>query len=66
MKVNSMEPTLEPQDALNLLDQVSAQATGNRDVHEKIKEAVQVLQHGIDAAAKRKDSFDDHELGDGE
>ncbi len=58
-KVNSMES----QDALDLLDQVSAQATGNRDVHEKIKEAVKVLQHGIDT---EKDSPDNHELGNDE
>lgn len=58
---------MTPQDALNLLDQVSAQATGNRDVHEKIKEAVEVLQHGIDATPEpKKDLSDNHELGNDE
>ena len=43
-KVNRMTP----QEALDLLDQVSAQATGNREVHDKIREAVNVLQVVID------------------
>ena len=59
MKANEMEP----QAALDLLDQVSAQVTGNREVHDKIKEAVEVLQRVIDT---EKDSPDDHELGNDE
>jgi len=34
---------MEPQYALNLLNQASAQLNANREVHDKIKEAVQML-----------------------
>lgn len=35
---------MTPKEALNVLDQVAAQATGNREVHEKIKQAMETLQ----------------------
>ena len=58
---------MKPQDALNLLGQVSAQLPVIGEVHEKIKEAVEVLQHGIDATAETaKDSSDNHGLGSDE
>ena len=34
---------MTPQEALNLLDQVASQLSANREVHQKIEQAVRVL-----------------------
>ena len=39
---------MTPQEALDLLNQASAQVAGNRDVHVKIQEAVNLLQEAIE------------------
>lgn len=54
-KVNGMKP----QDALNLLKQVSAQLPVIGEVHEKIKEAARTLQTIIDTSAVSPDVQDD-------
>lgn len=53
---------MTPQDALDLLDQASAQVVGSREVHKKIVKAVEVLQIVLDSHP----ALDDHELGDAE
>lgn len=54
---------MNPQEALDLLNQASAQVAGNRDVHVKIQEAVNVLQAVVDPP---KDDPKPDDLGDDE
>ena len=39
--------SLTPQEALNLLDNVCAQVSGNRTDHVRIQQAIQILQEAI-------------------
>lgn len=48
--------TVEPQDALNLLNQASAQLSANREVHDKIKEAVHILDKMVKEYVPKSDS----------
>lgn len=36
---------MKPEDAINLLDQICAQVTLTREVHDKVKEAVESLRN---------------------
>ena len=36
---------MKPEDAINLLDQICAQSSMGREMHDKVKEAIQVLRN---------------------